>query len=154
MDSTIGPADLTSNKKRAFSLANRQYSFLSDGDNGLFPPYIPDDPEKPHLVNAIKERERKNAIRGIIQELISHQRADWSPEAKDKQVSIWDSDQNASFKCWRKLALHVLYTCASKSVIKNYDMKREVIRHKVPILQPESTLRLPSYINAHFAKRQ
>ena len=50
--------------------------------------------------------------------------------------------------------MHVLYTCASKSVIKNYDMKREVIRHKVPILQPEHTLRLPAYINAHFAKQQ
>lgn len=47
----------------------------------MFPPYIPDDPEKPHLSSRKKEKDRQKVINKILLELLKYKREEWSQEA-------------------------------------------------------------------------
>ena len=46
----------------------------------IFPPFIPDNPEKPHLSCKKKEKERQLIIRGIITEMLKYNSGDWTAE--------------------------------------------------------------------------
>ena len=60
----------------------------SKGD--LFPPFIPDDPEMPHLSSSIKERERRAVIMSILRELLRHNKSDWTDEIMKSMPSMFD----------------------------------------------------------------
>ena len=46
----------------------------------LFPPFIPDDPEMPHLSSSAKEKERRAVIISILRELLKYKKSDWTDE--------------------------------------------------------------------------
>lgn len=64
----------------------------SRGRNQLFPPFIPDDPEKPHLSSRKKEKSRRAVILEILREILRYKKADWDREAMNNQKSMFDND--------------------------------------------------------------
>ena len=49
-------------------------------ERNIFPPFIPDDPEKPHLSSSSKERERRTVIKNILRLLLRHNKEEWTDE--------------------------------------------------------------------------
>lgn len=44
------------------------------------PPFIPDDPEKPHLSSWKRERERREEIKEIIGNMLQYRKEDWTQD--------------------------------------------------------------------------
>ena len=55
-----------------------------------FPPFIPDDPEMPHLSCRKKERERRALIRHIVKEVLNYTPSEWSHESMQNQANMFD----------------------------------------------------------------
>ena len=60
---------------------NNSSSFVGDKKDLTFPPFIPDDPEMPHLSCRKKERERQALIREIVKEILNYKAGEWSHES-------------------------------------------------------------------------
>lgn len=85
------------------------------------PPFIPDDPEKPHLSSWKKERERRETIQRVLQTILRYRREDWTQEKMNEQQSYFDrEDGPTEKKAWAKLAQNLLFSGENKSIVKNY----------------------------------
>ena len=90
-----------------------------------FPPFIPDDPEMPHLSCRKKERKRQALIREIVKEILNYKAGEWSHESMQNQDNMFDKASTDSQIYWGKLAMNVLFSCNSKSVVKKYREERD-----------------------------
>ena len=90
-----------------------------------FPPFIPDDPEMPHLSCRKKERKRQALIREIVKEILNYKAGEWSHESMQNQDNMFDKASTDSQIYWGKLAMNVLFSCNSKSVVKKYKEERD-----------------------------
>ena len=86
-------------------------------DTDVFPLFIPDDPEKPHLSSSKKERERRVIIERILRELLKHNKKDWTDETMKVQESIFDSDDAPKNPLWYRLAMNLLYAGKTKNIV-------------------------------------
>ena len=94
--------------KRNFSIPGDQFYSMQYRSlrNVTFPPFIPDDPERPHLSSRTREKERHEVIKEILVNLVQYKREDWSQEKMNSQTSIFDKYDESHFsrKVWGKLA--------------------------------------------------
>ena len=96
-----------------------------DKNDLTFPPFIPDDPEMPHLSCRKKERERQALIREIVKEILNYKAGEWSHESMQNQANMFDVTATDTQKYWGKLAMNVLFSCNSKNVVKKYKEERD-----------------------------
>lgn len=85
-----------------------------------FPPFVPDDPEMPHLSSRKKEKARQQIISDILRKILKYNKSEYGLEAMTHQSSMFDGDEPLSKKLWRKLALNLLYARPSKNILHNY----------------------------------
>ena len=104
---------------------NNSSSFVGDKKDLTFPPFIPDDPEMPHLSCRKKERERQALIREIVKEILNYKAGEWSHESMQNQANMFDLKASDSQKYWGKLAMNVLFSCNSKNVVRKYKEERD-----------------------------
>ena len=81
----------------------------------LFPDFVPDDPEKPHLTSRKKEKERQEIILQIIHNIVEHNGREVNPEKLGNNNHVFNDEAQKSL--WFRLAMNLLYACKSKSIV-------------------------------------
>ena len=100
-------------------------NYTGDKKDLQFPPFVPDDPEMPHLSCRKKERERQALVREIVQEILNYKAGDWTHESMQKQANMFDMQATDTQRTWGKLAMNVLFSCNSKNIVKKYKEERD-----------------------------
>ena len=116
--STIGNQN---QRKRTNTLQPRtvfEDECISPQGRNLFPPFIPDDPEKPHLSSSKKEKERREIIVRILRQLLRYNKEDWTDDTMKVQESIFDSHNAPKNPLWYRLAMNLLYAGKNKNLVK------------------------------------
>lgn len=120
-DAGIGRLNVNGRQSRNMTIQYRTSSQVSPtGKQACFPPFIPDDPEKPHLSSRKKERERQAIIHQVVSELLRYKRSDWTQDKIENQRSMFDKPEPESKHLWRKLAMNLLFTGHNKNVLTTY----------------------------------
>ena len=127
----------------------KDYFGLIDTKNP-FPPFVPDDPEKPHLTSRKKERERQAIILKVIREILRFKAEDGDYEAMKKQKSIFDNDDKSNM-LWHKLAVNLLYSGKNNNIIKNYEETR---RKSLRSMHSENIVNFNQSISSSSPKRK
>ena len=71
----------------------------------------------PHLSSSKKEKERRTLICHILQELLRHNKTDWTDETMKAMPSMFDDDDiNPPNRLWYRLAMNLLYTGKNKNI--------------------------------------
>ena len=108
----------TKRRANANSSIDVDTSHLSSTRNELFPLNVPEFPKQPNLQTKERERERREIIYSILQDVLRYNKNDWTDDAMRNQPSMFDEkDVSSKNKLWYRLAMNLLYAGKNKNVV-------------------------------------